>query len=100
MKIFTEEFKDSVVTAAAWLLVTTIVFGPIDSIEAFRLFQIVKSYEISIRTVPEGNLIAVALLPSNEVLETQVVPGTTFEDAQRAMRLANQLVKQLTQKNH
>lgn len=72
----------------------------IDRVEAFRLFQVVKSYEISIQAVPGGNLIAIVLLPSNEVLETQVVPGTTFEDAQRAMRLANQLVKQLTQKNH
>lgn len=72
----------------------------IDKVESFRLFQVVKSYEISIQTVPSGNLIAVILLPNNEVLETQVIPGTTFEDAQRAMRLANQLVKQLKQKSH
>lgn len=72
----------------------------IDRFEAFRLFQVVKTYEISIQTVPGGNLVAVALLPSNEILETQVVTGTTFEDAQRAMRLANQLVKQITQKSH
>lgn len=72
----------------------------IDKVEAFRLFQIVKAYEVSIQTIPGGNLIAVVLLPHNEVLETQVVPGNTFEDAQRAMRLANQLVKQLTQKSH
>ena len=70
----------------------------IDRVEAFRLFQVVKSYEISIQTVPGGNLIAIVLLPSNEILETQVVPGITYEDAQRAMRLANQLVKQLTKK--
>lgn len=72
----------------------------IDRFEAFRLFQVVKTYEISIQTVPGGNLVAVALLPSNEILETQVVTGMTFEDAQRAMRLANQLVKQITQKSH
>ena len=72
----------------------------IDRFEAFRLFQVVKTYEISIQAVPGGNLVAVALYPSNEILETQVIPGTTFEDAQRAMRLANQLVKQITQKSH
>ena len=29
MKIFTEEFKDTVVTATAWVVAHVIVFGPL-----------------------------------------------------------------------
>lgn len=63
-----------------------------------RLYQQVKIYEISIQAVNGGNEVSVSLLPEREVLENQFVPGTTLHDARRALRLGNQLVKQIKNK--
>lgn len=44
MKIFTEEFKDTVVTATAWLVAHVIVFGPLILLMKFAFWFAERGY--------------------------------------------------------
>lgn len=44
MKIFTEEFKGSVVTATAWLVAHVIVFGPLLLLLKFAFWFAERGY--------------------------------------------------------
>lgn len=44
MKIFTEEFKDSVVTATAWVVAHVIVFGPLILLMMFAFWFAERGY--------------------------------------------------------
>lgn len=63
--------------------------------DSVGLYQKVKHYEVHAITMDDINRIILYKLPEKKILEVADVKGSSIEDGFRAMKLADQLVKQI-----